>query len=1294
MFADPVIIYHERQLVGSFTCGKHVINHLANREAITQAHVTEALFAMVVAMGGQPRSTAAVAELGLADIAPKMVRLPDTGNVPGVVVENAAQFENLAVGVVQRLIQTTPNLYLSDEALNTAMHTGTVPNVEMLFEDNVAGFLIQSSNHFFVIVVRPTRKIYRLDSCFKQPSKIKKATANKLIHNKENKFVVTVFVADPATLKGGGIAEPIVNDVDTGGLQAMTIEKPTDPHIMNATQRIVDDTEPTMTIDDLNAAYSSLFASAPAPFEMIPLAHRLEEFSAWLVNTQSTATFYTGSLSLPTMPTGLRSTKKASDTTANVKGFTIHLSAEPAEGHIERLYRPDQLEPSTSRRGRTKVNLAITGIYAVKIMARRSDSHDSLGHTIDNENPVTCNLPGPPIELHPRSSTSPNRLVIQGVTLEDIEAFGNSVRWIDAEADREFPIAGVITVKDDLLYGTVYYKDRTETWLGFRSEFIGKSGKMGNFSHGLDTVTTEDEMISMPFPLVNTVFSSTADDAGTDPLEINGGRQVTARSSPFISSAKGTPPGQRAIDHVFTTAGIDKLTKQRDRLMASYQKAKELHQGTPLDMSQPETKKDLALPPIVTFGPGDFQPRVAGLHLDLSQLDIAGNGDILEVRVGDPVNLLVNATQIQEDASLIGFKDEEATRQMTTVGLIDTSKKWRQTIVADDGRTAYAPRISAISPNHNDFYRHIPQAVEGIEKDTASGKYSASSPWPPRVPFDIPPNNIVPKGDKYRRVTNQSSPLEPIVLDEQRQSKPVLALESYNSQITKHNGSKSQPKLRMPTKQHIGHAVCVLMSTGRQVLLHVADVEDFFRMWTVTAHRQGLTILLDDSGFRLHPSACMGPGDVPLITSRFGSYLVELTAHHMQLAVDNLNLDSSTQQWLDHRSALLGSEQAKLFWQCIFVDDMLNVVIDQLSEASSDWLQNGIEKHTGLRMPTKKLQTIGEVADYCGLTYRIARSISQSGVRLMDEKVDRYIAFIKSLIKQKWVSENEIDQLLGRLIHSATVYGEIFELMEDVYAARYTTTRRRDGKKPLSKATPALEAIVRIIDTRELRPLFPSLQLGVVGSSDTVTVFTDASKPGDDGRIPGTWYGGGIWVFHPLIGTRDLQIEFTPQECLLPVSVLEFITILWGFQAIWPLMVAAGAERAGVIHYLGATDSESTFQKQQNRKPRESAMELVHRHWARDTRVSSAISASIQFWPREHNELADCLTHGPKARPAFQRLLAFEGFPPSAPMDLSNVNRSTNYLTKRSSTRNPTAPSTHGRAFSRCVSVLASCIRL
>ena len=91
-------------------------------------------------------------------------------------------------------------------------------------------------------------------------------------------------------------------------------------------------------------------------------------------------------------------------------------------------------------------------------------------------------------------------------------------------------------------------------------------------------------------------------------------------------------------------------------------------------------------------------------------------------------------------------------------------------------------------------------------------------------------------------------------------------------------------------------------------------------------------------------------------------------------------------------------------------------------------------------------------------------------------------------------------------------------------------------------------------------------------------------------------------------------------------------------QALWPAM-----QRQGATAYRSVTDSLAAVLKSKNSRSVETSMEVAHRLFDTTT-LAFGNKATMDFFYREDNELADLLSHGPRAHAAFLQLLAHEGF--------------------------------------------------
>ena len=465
----------------------------------------------------------------------------------------------------------------------------------------------------------------------------------------------------------------------------------------------------------------------------------------------------------------------------------------------------------------------------------------------------------------------------------------------------------------------------------------------------------------------------------------------------------------------------------------------------------------------------------------------------------------------------------------------------------------------------------------------------------------------------------------------------------------------SPPRVDMLTRHDLGQMIVILWSLGLEIFIHAADLSQYFRQFAIAIERRGLSGAFIRSrdgtwGYSVACSLDYGAKDNPLKTSRAGDMVTHYIDHMLAQVGDSITWPESVQQRLDAREVLLGLFHARVAKSAMFVDDIIVVgIIDAakaLPLASKEILESGLGEDLGYNTELKKLQTGGAIAEYVGLKLRVDAPLAEAppiGINLPAWKADAYIAQLQELQDDDhvWIDLQAVEQISGRMVHASSVWAEILLTLGPIYEMIYAQVADLKYKHKRRRTQAAAQAFAdceAIIQRNSPRPFFPSVRRLPIGAPELGVGFSDVSKPGEDGPVPGIDHFVGFWCALPDGRVLYGSILLTHEQLDLPVSTLEFIGCVWAMQAMWPYMAAQGAQE-----YRSVTDSLAAVLKSKNSRSIATSMESAHRMFDTYTR-SFANKATMDFFYREDNELADLLSHGPPAYRAFLQLLHHEGF--------------------------------------------------
>ena len=550
--------------------------------------------------------------------------------------------------------------------------------------------------------------------------------------------------------------------------------------------------------------------------------------------------------------------------------------------------------------------------------------------------------------------------------------------------------------------------------------------------------------------------------------------------------------------------------------------------------------------------------------------------------------------------------------------------------------------------HHNQFYAYIGISLETFIVEQKNGWWRAASNFPMYCPSDGNPQNLVvteePNGDlKCRRSANFSYPHDK-ARDQYTARTGREAPLAYNADRRDEADFDLAARYELATKHDLGQTAIALWDLGVHIEITVADKRSFFRTFTNAPERQALCSTFTGTGWSTGSRGDYGPFDKPSVTGRGGDFIVALTDYVHAVESSKIKWPAEVQDRLDRRAKALGPHHARTSKSGMFVDDIFNLTaVDSdriLCEFSEWWFTEGCCKRTGFESATEKLQSGSAVADWIGFTWNLEKPFDGKH-RLMEHKRAKYVAQLEWAVKpdRHWVDEDTVAQINGRLIHSASVHVDIILEMGPLFRWQHhrlhldnPKLRHRD-----KHALRSLQLILAIMTANAWQPIFPPVRRPLIDDPHLALGLSDARKPGQDGAIPGEEYCIGFWTYFQGVGILYGIVELTTTEQDLPIPVLEFLGILWCFEACWPALKAAGATA-----YRGITDSETCYRKSFGNRSKETPMEVVHRRFDRATKFECP--ADLDYSRREDNAISDGLTHGREKFPAFIAMLDHEDF--------------------------------------------------
>jgi hypothetical protein len=270
-----------------------------------------------------------------------------------------------------------------------------------------------------------------------------------------------------------------------------------------------------------------------------------------------------------------------------------------------------------------------------------------------------------------------------------------------------------------------------------------------------------------------------------------------------------------------------------------------------------------------------------------------------------------------------------------------------------------------------------------------------------------------------------------------------------------------------------------------------------------------------------------GAKDNPLKTSRAGDMVTHYIDHMLAQVGDSITWPESVQQRLDAREVLLGLFHARVAKSAMFVDDIIVVgIIDAakaLPLASKEILESGLGEDLGYNTELKKLQTGGAIAEYVGLKLRVDAPLAEAppiGINLPAWKADAYIAQLQELQDDDhvWIDLQAVEQISGRMVHASSVWAEILLTLGPIYEMIYAQVADLKYKHKRRRTQAAAQAFAdceAIIQRNSPRPFFPSVRRFPIGAPELGVGFSDVSKPGEDGPVPGIDHFVGFWCALP-----------------------------------------------------------------------------------------------------------------------------------------------------------------------------------
>ena len=478
---------------------------------------------------------------------------------------------------------------------------------------------------------------------------------------------------------------------------------------------------------------------------------------------------------------------------------------------------------------------------------------------------------------------------------------------------------------------------------------------------------------------------------------------------------------------------------------------------------------------------------------------------------------------------------------------------------------------------------------------------------------------------------------------------------SYNENAIRNTEGRrlagpTDPDMQLPDKSSIGIQITILLAMGAEPCIDVADIESYFRNFSIPLYRQGTqatSIPFGPHGFGVHKRGEFGKYDMPACTTPAGIFICRATEFEMRAQQNNMPTNEYPDElWqaMASRTALLGNQHGHSIYSCIWIDDLL-IMYHQcptLQNASKQWLTTRMEHKLGftcarekqqlwetnsLRAPPLKhrLNSFGAVTDYVGLRMHIPRPIPGESSRqlpvwtVQEPKLLKYADKLATLYRTdpatgshilKLLTTLELQKITGQIVAAAATEIELLELCRPFWHAGLkvlaSTAPGRRGPilDNMHSITPEVRRAAETIENR-MRfptplPAAPRVHYPHVRSPGVHLVFSDARKPGKDMMDPANRAGEefcfGWWCdLGPIEGVVYFQRHFTETELLMGIPVLEYIGTYCAVMSTYAYWAALPhSDAAGHGHLIAMTDSKTVKQRFKGGKVRGTPMMQTH----------------------------------------------------------------------------------------------------
>lgn len=569
--------------------------------------------------------------------------------------------------------------------------------------------------------------------------------------------------------------------------------------------------------------------------------------------------------------------------------------------------------------------------------------------------------------------------------------------------------------------------------------------------------------------------------------------------------------------------------------------------------------------------------------------------------------------------------------------------------------TFYDSREGLPHENHKRLSRMLPDAK--AEHDDTSG-YMTNSP----ELVASPTNSITAIVDDSGRnkLDNRGVSGVRVSLPKSRPPPPtceqfMMPPKPYNTQAFRNTEGRrlarpTDPDMQLPDKTSIGIQILVLLSMGAEPCIDVADIEGYFRNFSMPLYRQGTqatSIPFGPHGFGIHKRGEFGKFDMPAATTPAGIFICRATEYVLrqhEATLHGTEYPAALTAAMRARSTALGDQHGQAIYSCIWIDDLLIMYHDcaTLRDASKIWLSTQMAGKLGFTCADEKqqlwaqqflpgpplkhrLNSFGAVSDYVGLRIHIPRPIVGAARELpvltvQEPKRLKYADNLATLYQRKpggkeyvrkLVSTQDLQQMSGQIVAAATTEVELLELCRPFWeAGRYmiepTQKGRRGpettGKHHLSNdLRHAAKEIERKLRNPTPLPAAPRVHYPHVRSPGVHLVFSDARRPGEDMLADPASRGGeefcfGWWCdLGPVEGVVYFQRAFTEPELKLGIPVLEYIgtyVAVMSTYAYWAALTHS--DDSGHGHLIAMTDSKTVQQRFKGGKVKGTHMMQMH----------------------------------------------------------------------------------------------------